>query len=149
MAGGFDPLPLRLRSVDPLSDWSAEDHARLCADMSASVPMMTKAKMRLKFLSTGNVFTVEEYRGLLPISTISSTGTVHSLRIKAGGADAYGKPGTFRVEHVKATMVEGSTSDEVYPAIRLRGNNIIDIRIHNPDLNAIHTGDFELFLYVG
>lgn len=149
MAGGFEPLPLRLRANDPLSNWSAEDHARASADLTAAVPMMTKAKMRIKFVNSGNVITVEDYRGVLELDFISSTGSAHTIGIKNGGLDSYGKSGAFRIEHAHGCVIEGTATAPCYLALQLKGDGKILMRLNNPATNLTYTGDFEAMLYIG
>lgn len=96
--GGFCPLPLRLGG----DGWSAEDHARACADllaMARSVPVW-----RMRLLRTGGAISVEAYRGVngSAIADAPTTTGVSATHINTEFAytDHNGQPQTIAADFV-------------------------------------------------
>lgn len=126
MLGGFNPLPARLRSNGSLSDVSASQHARLCADMVAASRVSPAFKLVVSAAS-GLVYV----RGMFGEDLVSVGGdsTTRIVTLPVGSIDAYGSRGGFRIENVHATAGIVTASAHT-PVITIgSGNNTFTVEM--------------------
>ena len=130
MSGGYEPLPLRLRGTDPLHSWSASDHARVCADLVACSGMAPVVKLSIERLTlgAGDTATILHERSMLdsPCSVVvDGTNSGMIVTVPAGGRDAYGKAGGFRINGASYTLEGAGTN---HTCVRIVGRFIeIDV----------------------
>jgi hypothetical protein len=100
--GGFAPLPFRLGGVDARDQWTAAQHARLCADLVALSNVMPIAAL----LHEQDVATLASYQSMMgaassPTVTVLGGG-VSTYEWAAGFAGPYEDHAGFRIRHAVA-----------------------------------------------
>lgn len=110
--GGFCPLPIRLGGSAE-GGFTAEQHARMCADLAAVATAMPFAV--ITFTKTGSTFVVHSYRGQNGVGAahapaLTEVGTGHTrLTFSAVYSDEYETVDPVAPRHVKVTG-HGSTA---------------------------------------
>jgi hypothetical protein len=129
--GGFCPLPLRLGG-SPTEGWSATQHARVAADLSALNSAATFA--RITFTITAGVVTIVDYQGT------NGNGLAHAPAAISGGTglatlfwdraieDDYEVTDITSILHARATA-HGSTM--AVATVEVTSSAVVEIRRYN------------------
>jgi hypothetical protein len=112
--GALAPMPLRLGG-SPTEGWTAQQHARLCADLCAIKRTMPLAVITCTSTGSGSISVFKGQAGSTtayrPTVTKEATGTL-KLTFASSYADEYGVEHPFKIRAAKAVGSASGSSAE-------------------------------------